>query len=95
MMTVIKQEVMDEPTLPADSMQKVPSLSDLSDADSSLGKYIRLILRIFKHATDLARCNFVGVMRVNAHDYDNRKKISRKIGSSSIARRCTERRPAS
>lgn len=38
MMTVIKQEVMDEPTLPADSMQKVPSLSDLSDADSSLGK---------------------------------------------------------
>lgn len=39
MMTVIKQEVMDEPALPADSMQKVPSLSDLSDPDSSLGKY--------------------------------------------------------
>lgn len=38
MMTVIKQEVMDEPALAADSMQKVPSLSDLSDPDSSLGK---------------------------------------------------------
>ncbi|XP_065206093.1 transforming protein p54/c-ets-1 isoform X2 [Planococcus citri] len=35
-MTVIKQEVLDEPALPADSMQKVPSLSDLSDPDSSL-----------------------------------------------------------
>lgn len=38
MMSVIKQEAMDESTSAADSMQKVPSLSDLSDADSSLGK---------------------------------------------------------
>lgn len=44
-MTVIKQEVMDEPALPADSMQKVPSLSDLSDPDSSLGKSIEIFMK--------------------------------------------------
>lgn len=38
MMSVIKQECLDEPSFPTDTMQKVPSLSDLSDQDSSLGK---------------------------------------------------------
>lgn len=47
MMSVIKQEEMDEPPLPADSMQKVPSLSDLSDPDSSLGMFFFLISILF------------------------------------------------
>lgn len=38
MNSAIKEEVMEEPTLAADSIQKVPSLSDLSDPDNSLGK---------------------------------------------------------
>lgn len=36
----IKQEVIEDAALPVDTMQKVPSLSDLSDQDSSLGKSI-------------------------------------------------------
>lgn len=40
MNSAIKEEVMEEPTLAADSIQKVPSLSDLSDPDNSLGKWI-------------------------------------------------------
>jgi hypothetical protein len=49
-MPAIKQERLDDSCVPAGgarslgSMQKVPSLSDLSDAESSLGEYIiRLI----------------------------------------------------
>ena len=52
-MPSIKQEVTDEACVPApvsrplSSMQKVPSLSDLSDPESSLGKFSLVFYFLF------------------------------------------------
>jgi len=36
----VKQEITDDVSRPSSALQKVPSLSDLSDPESSLGKFL-------------------------------------------------------